>query len=200
MVSELREGNPVTEQAARPRVEPRLATPAKRKGARLNPRWRKVALIAHVAVSVGWLGAAYGMAVLGLAASGAEAAFRHASYELVHASDQFVMIPLSLASLITGLIVSLGTQWGLAKHYWVLAKLLGTVAAMLFAALYVSQQVKLAVSMTANDPGVDISSVGWRIVLGSAAMGLVLLTNTTLSVVKPWGRTARGRRATARRR
>lgn len=182
---------PMTSSPTRPRTR---ATPR-----RLRPRSRRIALIAHVAVSVGWLGAAYFMCVLALVAGGAAPAARNASYELLHqASDAYVMIPLSLATLATGLIVSLGTQWGLAKHYWVLTKLVGTVAAMLFAALFVSQQVDLAVALTAK--GRDVTTVNWRIVLGSAAMGAVLLFNTALSVIKPWGRTARGRRALAKRR
>jgi hypothetical protein len=42
---------------------------------------------------------------------------------------EFVIVPLSLASLAIGLLQSLGTRWGLFRHYWVLAKLLLTVVA-----------------------------------------------------------------------
>jgi hypothetical protein len=165
----------------------------------LSPRWRRIALIAHVVVSVGWLGAAYFMIVLALAATYSATDAQHASFELLRrASDTYVMIPLSLLALGTGLVVSLGTKWGLARYYWVLTKLIATVVVMVFAALYVSQQVDLAASMAAV-PGSDVVAVGWRIVLGSVGMCLVLLGNTILSVVKPWGRTARGRRALARR-
>ena len=39
-------------------------------------------------------------------------------------------VPLSLLSLITGAALSLGTKWGLLRHYWVLAKLLMNVVAI----------------------------------------------------------------------
>jgi uncharacterized membrane protein len=157
-------------------------------------------LIAHVATSVGWLGTAYGMVVLGLTASGAEPDFRHVSFEMVHTMDRYVMIPLSLLSLITGLVVSLGTQWGLAKHYWVFTKLVTTVVAMIFAALYQSQWIKEAIASTLERPDADISDLSRTILVGSVCMTLVLLGNTVLSVAKPWGRTPRGRKAVARNR
>ena len=36
----------------------------------------------------------------------------------------FVIVPLSLAALPTGLVQSLGTEWGLFRHCWMLAKFL----------------------------------------------------------------------------
>ena len=48
----------------------------------------------------------------------------------------YVIVPLCLASLVTGLVMSLGTRWGLFRHYWVLAKLLITIVAMLILFAY----------------------------------------------------------------
>lgn len=39
--------------------------------------------------------------------------------------------PFSLAALLTGVVQSVGTAWGLLRHYWVIAKLLITVLATL---------------------------------------------------------------------
>ena len=64
---------------------------------KMTPRLRKLLLTAHVTVSVGWL-------LIGW----------------------FVIVPASLASLLTGLVQSLGTEWGLFRHYWVSAKFLLT--------------------------------------------------------------------------
>lgn len=36
----------------------------------------------------------------------------------------FVILPLSLAALTTGLVQALGTAWGSFRHYWILFKLL----------------------------------------------------------------------------
>ncbi|HYN23361.1 MAG TPA: hypothetical protein VE078_20565, partial [Thermoanaerobaculia bacterium] len=50
-----------------------------------------------------------------------------AAYLAMELTAWFVIVPLILASLLTGLVQSLGTTWGLFRHYWVLAKLVLTV-------------------------------------------------------------------------
>lgn len=171
-----------------------------REGRRLGPRSRKVWLVAHVAGSVGWLGTAYAMVVLGVVAGAADPADRHASFEMVHACDRYVMIPLSLVSLVTGLVVSLGTQWGVLRHYWVTVKLVVTVVAMLFATFFQSQWVKEAIAVTAERPNADFGSLAPAMLSGSVSMVLALLFATVLSVLKPWGRTPRGHRTLTRAR
>jgi hypothetical protein len=52
-----------------------------------------------------------------------------AAYLAMHLITWFVIVPLSLASLLTELIDSLGTPWGLFRHYWVVTKLLLTLLA-----------------------------------------------------------------------
>src|SRR3954466_2642437 len=85
---------------------------------------RKFALTAHVTSSIGWLGAVatfLALAIAGLASS--NAALVRASYLAMELTGWCVIVPLSLATLLTGLVQSLGTSWGLFRHYWVVAKL-----------------------------------------------------------------------------
>ncbi|TWO63321.1 hypothetical protein FN976_28550, partial [Caenimonas sedimenti] len=96
----------------------------------MSPRTRKLMLTAHITSSVGWCGA---LAVF----------LAHALVGLVSKEDQvvramsiamgvtawLVIMPLSLATLATGLTQALGTAWGLLRHYWVLFKLLLTAVA-----------------------------------------------------------------------
>jgi len=44
----------------------------------------------------------------------------------------YIIVPLCLASLLTGLIMSLATKWGLFRHYWVTVKFLLTIVSTLF--------------------------------------------------------------------
>lgn len=141
----------------------------------LSPRTRKAWLVAHVAVSVGWFGGAYVMLVLAVVGA----------HELMHLSDAAVMIPASLGALGTGLVLALGTRWRLLHHRWIVAKLVLTVAAMFYAALVVAQDVKASLKA---------ASVSGVVIGGSAAMLLVLLVITAISVLKPWRRTRAGRR------
>src|ERR1700730_18219028 len=91
---------------------------------------RKFALTAHVTSSVGLLGsiaAFLALAVAGL--TGQDAQMVRAAYPAMALIARFVIVPLTFASLLTGLIQSLGTPVGLFRHYWVLVKLLLTAFA-----------------------------------------------------------------------
>src|SRR5262245_23907885 len=96
----------------------------------MKPNVRKFALTAHVISSVGWLGAV--AAFLALAVAGLtnqDAQMVRAAYLAMELITWFIIVPSALASLLTGLVVSLGSALGLFRHYWVVAKLLITIIA-----------------------------------------------------------------------
>ena len=79
----------------------------------LAPRLRKFALTTHVVCSVGWLGSVASFLALAIAGvTSDDAQMVRAAYLAMELTGWFVIVPLSLASLITGIIQSLGTQWG----------------------------------------------------------------------------------------
>jgi hypothetical protein len=91
---------------------------------------RKFALTAHVTSSVGLLGsiaAFLALAIAGLTSQ--DIKMVRAAYLAMELIARIVIVPLAFASLLTGLIQSLGTPWGLFRHYWVVVKLLLTVFA-----------------------------------------------------------------------
>jgi hypothetical protein len=88
---------------------------------------RKLALTAHVTFSVGWLGAVVGflaLAIAGLTSSNEQMV--RSAYVSMDLIGWRVIVPLCLASLLTGLVQALGTPWGLFRHYWVLLKFAAT--------------------------------------------------------------------------
>ena len=98
----------------------------------MPPRLRKFALTAHVTFSVGWLGAV--IAYLALALTGLlsqDAQLARAAYLSMELIGWFVIVPCSLAALLTGLVQSLGTEWGLFRHYWIGVKFLLTLVGTL---------------------------------------------------------------------
>jgi hypothetical protein len=158
----------------------------------MTPRLRRLALTAHVACSVGWLGAIavfLALAVIGLA--GPQPQTARGVYLVMEPAAWSVLVPLAFASLLTGLVQSLGTSWGLARHYWVLAKLLINVVTTVVLLLYLPTFAAMAA--VAADPGVDLAAVRnpSPVIHAGAAMVLLLLA-AALSVYKPRGMTRYG--------
>jgi hypothetical protein len=160
----------------------------------MTPRLRKFALTAHVTSSVGWLGAVAGFlafAIAGLTSQDTQKV--RAAYLATELITWFVIVPLSLASLLTGLVQSLGTTWGLFRHYWVLAKLLLTILATIILLLHtqpISYLAGVAAEMTLSSA--DLRGLRIQLVADAGAALLVLLITTTLSVYKPRGMTRYG--------
>jgi hypothetical protein len=163
----------------------------------LTPWARRLALTAHIASSVGWLGAVAGflaLSVAGLASQDAQTV--RAAYLAMDAIGWFVLVPLSLASLLTGLVQSLSSAWGLFRHYWVLFKLLINVVATIVLLMYMQtlgDLADVAAERTFSSP--DLGGLrSASPVLHAAAALVLLLAATTLAVYKPRGLTPHGRR------
>lgn len=164
---------------------------------KMSPMVRKAALTLHVACSVGWLGAAAAyLAVAIRALASADSAAMRASYPTLELLGWSVIVPLCGAALLSGLLQSLGTPWGLFRHYWVVAKLALTLAAtgVLLGHL---PAVRHAADLAAQ-PATSLADMGMlptQLVVHAAGGMVVLLAITALSVFKPWGLTPLGRRA-----
>ena len=160
----------------------------------MTPRLRKFALAAHVASSVGWLGAVVAflaLAVVGLTSQDAETV--RGAYLVMEPAAWYVLVPLAFASLLTGLVQSLGTTWGLFRHYWVLFKLLINAVATIVLLTYMETFSSMA--RVAADPSADLGVVrNESPMLHAGAALLLLLVATTLAVYKPRGMTRYGRR------
>ena len=165
----------------------------------LSPALRKLNLTAHVTSSVGWLGAVATFLALSIAGmTSDDAGIVRGAYVAMNLIGLTVIVPLGVASLITGLVQSLGTQWGLLRYYWVTVKFALTVGATVLLLLHQFTAVAVAASRASLGPPTampEVGRVGTQLVADGALAVLVLLATTTLSVFKPWGLTARGRRA-----
>ncbi|HJW36929.1 MAG TPA: DUF2269 domain-containing protein [Actinomycetes bacterium] len=169
----------------------------------MTPRLRKLMLTAHVTSSVGWLGAvavSFALGVAGLTSQDAQTV--RGAYLTLELTGWFVLVPLSLASLLTGLVQSLGTTWGLFRHYWVLFKLLINLVASIVLLLYMQTLSYLAgiAAETTLSSG-DLAELrNPSPVLHAGGALLLLLVATTLAVYKPRGMTRYGQRKQHERR
>lgn len=162
----------------------------------MAPRLRKLALTAHVTSSVGWLGAVAGFLALAVAGlTSQDAQMVRAAYLAMESITRFVIVPLALASLLTGLVQSLGTTWGLFRHYWVLVKLVVTVLATIVLLLQTAPISYLAgVAAETTLASGDLREARISLVAHAGGGLLVLLVPQALSVYKPRGMTRYGQR------
>jgi hypothetical protein len=159
----------------------------------MRPGLRKFMLSLHVATSVGWLGAVLAYVPLDVATVWSQdATTLRAAYVSMDLIAQWALIPLSIAALVTGLIVSLGTPWGLFRHYWVIVSLILTAFAVTI--LIIESQTIAALATIAADPATtDPDLRGLPNTLGHSIGGLVvLLVVLGLNVYKPRGLTKHG--------
>jgi hypothetical protein len=159
----------------------------------MPPGLRKFALTAHVTLSVGWIGAAAAYIALDVAAATSQdAETLRAAYVGMEMIARYVIVPLAFASLLTGLVMSVGTKWGLLRHYWVLISLLLTIIAtvvLLVETQTISHLADIAADPTTSNDG--LRALGSTLVhsVGGTAVLLVILV---LNMYKPRGMTRYG--------
>lgn len=160
----------------------------------LTPGLRKFTLTLHIIFALSWLGAVVGflvLAIVGLNSHDAQTV--QSVYLSMGIITRFIIVPLSFAPLITGPILSLGTPWGLFRHYWILAKLVLTIVSTIIMQLHV-QPINLLASAAAKATllPANLRDMQVQMVIASALALVVLIIETTLAVYKPRGMTSYG--------
>ena len=156
----------------------------------MRRRLRQASLTLHVLSSVGWFGAVGVFLALSLVAVGSsDAQVVEAAYMTMGWAGGWVLVPMALTSLTTGVIEGLTTRWGLIQHYWVLFKLVLTLAATVVLVLYTRTLSVLADDAVHGGPKLD----GLTVVVHSGGALLLLVAATALAIYKPRGRTGLGR-------
>jgi hypothetical protein len=149
-------------------------------------RLRQLTVWLHVLTSVGWMALAVVLlALLALAASTREQPVAVAATSMAHYLDSVVLAPFANASASTGLMLSMGTAWGLVHHRWVLAKFAITLG-QLYLGIFV-----LSAALDANTEAAASGTAAGAplLVVGSAAMAGAVAFQGWLSIAKPGGRT-----------
>ena len=162
----------------------------------MSPGLRKFALTAHVTSSIGWFGAVAAFLALAIAGlTSQDAQIVQAAYLAMELTTWFVIVPLAFVSLLSGVVSSLGTKWGLFRYYWVLMKLVITILATLVLLIH-TQPIDLLASVAAKTTvlGASLHSQQLLMVVASSVALVVLLVLTALSVYKPRGMTRYGQR------
>lgn len=157
----------------------------------MAPRLRKAVLTAHLTFSVGWIGAVVAYLALGVSAvTSQDAQTVRAAWIAMELIGWFVIVPLALAALLSGLVMALGTPRGLLRHYWTLIALVLTIFSTVVLLLHMPT-VSSRTDMARQADGADLGRLGGDLV--HPGLGLVvLLVIAVLNVYKPRGMTRYG--------
>jgi hypothetical protein len=157
----------------------------------MTPRLRKFALSAHLTFSVGWIGAVLAYLALGVGAvTSKDVQTVRAAWTAMDLTGWYVLVPLALASLLTGLVMALGTKWGLFRHYWVLISFALTVFATAVLLLHMPTVSSMA-DLAQEAEGAGLEGLGGDLLHPGIGL-VVLLVIQVLNLYKPPGMTRYG--------
>jgi hypothetical protein len=157
----------------------------------MSPAWRKTTLLVHILAAGAWIGIDVIVAVLVLTGRYAgSVTTRSLAYQALATFVVWPMLTSGLVSLATGIILGLGTKWGLVRYWWVAVKL-------------VLNLVLCTLIVLVLQPGMgEVGDYGRELLTGRPAADRVstlffppavslttLTVATALAVFKPWGRT-----------
>ncbi|MFB4306623.1 hypothetical protein [Actinomadura sp. GTD37] len=171
---------------------------------RLGRGWRRTTLVVHIVSAGAWIGIDVMVAVLVLTGRfGTSDEVRGLAYQALATFVVWPMLTSALICLVTGLILGLGTRWGLLRYWWVAIKLALNL-------------VLCTLIVVALQPGMDeVNDYGRTLTAGTPEPAFIsnlffppavslttLALATVLAVAKPWGRISRraGRSPGGRRR
>jgi hypothetical protein len=170
---------------------------------RLSLGLRTLVLAIHVLVGVGWSGIVAAKLVLEVAAATSpDRAMDPVAYVFMATLDRVAFPPAAMATLVTGLVLSIGTAWGLFRYWWIVVKLVLTVAVIVTGVAFVGAWTQAALAAASDPAAAELAGPGigspdrWLIGAGVAHL-LMLGAATVVSVYRPWGRIRPDQRVSA---
>ena len=161
---------------------------------KLSPKLKKWLLSIHILMVVTWLGGTMCMLALNRvafqAASIQELAVTTRNIQVI--DDIFIKAP-ALGALITGLLLAIFSNWGLTTYYWIIIKIVLTLALIVFGILGLNPWLADSIRL--------IQTVGWEVLvlptylfvrnmgIYGAVLSICLMTfMVVISCLKPWGK------------
>jgi hypothetical protein len=162
-------------------------------------RSRMLLQITHDVSSIGWLGVGLAQLTLNLIAlATGTPALRHDAHEITHLFDRWLLSPLALLAVGSGALLATRTRWGLLRYWWIVVKLTLSAALLVFMPVWMGAWAARAAAQTAGPVASGYLTTRVDLLAGSVTVVSTLLFVVVVSVVKPWGRTPRGRRLAGR--
>ncbi len=160
---------------------------------KLSGRARKAVLLVHVLSAAAWLGIDLALGILVVVALSTKDA--NTAGIAIQAVDMFAIWPMlgaSVVCMVSGVVLGLGSKYGLVRYWWVATKLVLNVGMTVLIAFSlrpgVQEAARIGARMLAGDPAAVVPpGMLYPVVVAPT----LLLSAYVLSVFKPWGRIRR---------
>lgn len=164
---------------------------------KLSIKKKQLIIVIHVLSVVCWLGGAMVMLLLGtymLKAENGEQLYY--TLDNMHLIDVVLIRYTALVALLTGILLSVWTNWGLFKHYWILIKLILTVALIGFGIEYMGDWLSQIVRIGKQERFLALSdaaflNASYSLIGGAIANIVSLIFMTAISYFKPFGKVSK---------
>lgn len=164
---------------------------------KLSVAQRRWLLTIHLLFSAIMFGVAMVFLVLSIVAAGTEdEGILKACYASMHILAKTSVRASTIGTLVTGILLSVLTRWGLFKHYWLIAKEALTAPAILLGPVGMYFWTLKAFTLTSSkgmgalqDPVFLVNRE--QLFIGIVLQILSLVSIFVISVFKPWGKRAK---------
>ncbi|WP_025745917.1 hypothetical protein [Kallotenue papyrolyticum] len=160
-----------------------------------TPLVRKSLTVLHAICGIGWMGVDIAVfALLMTARTTDDPALVASSFDAIRIIVPLAVPALSLGMLATGVLLGLGTRWGLIRYWWVLVKLL--MALVMVVLVFVSLvptvssiSVPVPTAASADELRARLGPLPDMLLFPPIVSFLMLGIATILSIFKPWRHT-----------
>ena len=161
---------------------------------KLPVKKKQAIIIIHVLSLVCWLGGALVMLLLGMYMLKAENGDQlYYTLENMHSVDAVFIRYTALVALLSGIALSVWTNWGLFKYYWIVIKLVLTVLLIVFGIVYMGDWLSQIVRTADQARLLALSdaaflNTSYSLIGGALANIISLVFMTAISYFKPFGK------------
>ncbi|MGB3655934.1 MAG: hypothetical protein WBA41_32625 [Rivularia sp. (in: cyanobacteria)] len=161
---------------------------------KLNVKQKQWLITLHVVFAAMWFGTALCMIAIALmnrnTSNGDEL---YAINSVMKLLDDVVIIPSAILSLLSGALLCWLTIWGFFKHYWVIAKWIGTVTLIVSGTIWLGPWTNAMTAISAESRLQALQNPLYvfdqkAVLIGAIAQTSALLFIIAISEVKPWGK------------
>lgn len=172
-----------------------IRTPSATRTWQLTPPTRRAVMVLHAICGIGWMGVDIAVFILLMTArTTTDPALVVSGFNAIRMVVPIAVPPLSLGMLATGLLLGLGTRWGLVRYWWVLVKLVLALIMVVLVFLSLVPGVNSIAVLSTTGVSADalrasLGSIPDQLLYPPVVSFLMLGTAAILSIFKPWRRT-----------